>query len=284
MKLSGYGKNEWLTAIAISILLIATCILFDFWYLSFVVLLALTFVIQFFRDPDRRIPSQRGVAVAPCDGKVTSIHEIEEYEPFGNQPAVCIRIFMSVFNVHVNRSPCHGRVQTITHTPGKHTNTLNPNCCEINERNLILMTHPTKGHPVAAVRQIAGLLARTICCAVDEGQVIQRGQRIGMIKLGSTTELYIPKTLLDKVVVEEGQTAYGGLTVLAQVKSQDHTQPASTVITDSKDDTPDESANLETSETEEVKETTEITDKSEQQQDAEKSEETKEEAETTEKE
>ncbi|WP_200761130.1 phosphatidylserine decarboxylase [Poriferisphaera corsica] len=226
MKLSGYGKNEWITAIIISMLLAAASILFDLWYLIIPIFLALAFVINFFRDPDRRIPSQRGIAVAPSDGRITSIHDIESYEPFDNQPATCIRIFMSVFNVHVNRSPCHGRIASITHTPGKHTNTLNPNCCEVNERNLILMKHPTKGHPVAAVRQVAGLLARTICCAVEENAVIQRGQRIGMIKLGSTTELYIPKSLLEKVTVEEGQSVKGGLTVLAQVKAQDNNQPS----------------------------------------------------------
>ena len=149
LKLSGYGRNEWLTILTVGILLSAAVILIH-WVLVFPVILATLALLAFFRDPDRRIPSQRGVMVAPSDGKVSSIHEIEHFEPFGG-PAVCIRIFMSVFVVHVTRCPCHGRVLSMKHTPGKHMNTLNPQSAEDNENNLIMLGHPIRETPVAAV-------------------------------------------------------------------------------------------------------------------------------------
>ncbi|WP_432800322.1 phosphatidylserine decarboxylase [Poriferisphaera sp. WC338] len=221
MKLSSYGRNEWLTIIAIGVILTAGVILIH-WALAFPVILITLALLAFFRDPDRRIPAQRGVMVAPCDGRVSSIHEIEHFEPFDG-PAVCVRIFMSVFVVHVNRCPCHGRVLSMTHTPGKHTNTLNPRSAEVNENNLIILGHPVREHPVAAVRQIAGLLARTIACGAKEGEVLQRGQRIGMIKLGSTSEVYIPKDMVEQIVVQEGQSVKGAISVIAQVSSRDTT-------------------------------------------------------------
>ena len=218
--LSGYGRNEWLTILAIGGLFTVTTLIIGWWPITILVIIATIAVLTFFRDPERRIPTQRGIVVSPADGRVSSIHPVEHFEPFDG-PATCVRVFLSVLDVHVNRSPCHGTVQSITHKPGDHLNAMNPESAEVNESNLIVMIHPIRRHPVAAVRQVAGLLARTIVCGVKEEQVLQRGQKIGMIKLGSTTELYLPDHLQPKIAVAVGQKVQGGLTVLATVSAKE---------------------------------------------------------------
>jgi phosphatidylserine decarboxylase len=214
--LSSYAKREWLVVIVVTVLLFVSAALLGWWWALPIPVLVSLPLLWFFRDPPRRVPSQRAVAVAPSDGRVSSIHEVEHFEPFGG-PAVCVRIFMSVFDVHVNRVPCHGSVASVTHKPGKHLNTLRPQSAEDNETVTTVFIHPTRHHPVAAVRQVAGLLARTIYNALYEGQVAQRGQRMGIIKLGSTTELYLPISLQPQVQVVKGQRVYGAITVLASV-------------------------------------------------------------------
>ena len=224
--LSSYGRNEWLTILASGLMLAVAIVVADAigmpvpWWLAIPVGLLALALVTFFRDPHRPRPTQRNVMVAPADGKVSSVHELEHFEPLGG-PATCIRIFLSVFDVHVNRSPCHGEVTSITHKPGKHLSALNPESAEVNESNLIVLRHPIREHPVAAVRQVAGAVARTIACGVREGQVLQRAQRIGMIKLGSTTELYIPAAMRPQPQVREGQKVRGGVTVLAHITAPD---------------------------------------------------------------
>lgn len=218
--LSPYGKQEWLTIAAVGVMLSIAAGVAGFWWASFVLIPLTLALMAFFRDPNRKTPSQRGAVVAPADGRISSIHQLEHFEPL-NGPATCIRIFLSVLDVHINRSPCHGHVASITHKPGDHKNALNPTSAETNESNLIVLVHPIRRHPLAAVRQVAGLLARTIACGVHEGDVVQRGQRIGMIKLGSTTELYLPADLQPKVAVSQGQKVYAGVTVLAMVTAKD---------------------------------------------------------------
>jgi len=235
--LSKYAKNEWLAIIVIAALLSASLALVQLWWLATLVIVLAVVTLLFFRDPDRPMPTQRNIVVAPADGKVTSVHELEHFEPLEG-PATCVRIFLSVFDVHVNRSPCHGQVRSITHTPGKHGNALNPDSVEDNENNLIVLEHPIRGHPVAAVRQVSGMIARTIACGVEEGQTLQRGQRIGMIKLGSTTELYLPAKLHPQIQVREGDRVQGGVTVLAHVSppenKADSDTPAGAIATPSK--------------------------------------------------
>ncbi len=218
--LSSYAKNEWITITAIGLLLTVASVVVGWWWLALLILPVTAALLAFFRDPNRKTPSQRGAMIAPADGRVSSIHQVEHFKPFEG-PATCIRIFLSVLDVHINRSPCHGHVTTITHKPGDHKNALNPTSAETNESNLIVLVHPIRRHPLAAVRQVAGLLARTIACGVNEGDVVQRGQRIGMIKLGSTTELYLPADLDPKAAIQQGQMVYAGITVVATVTSKD---------------------------------------------------------------
>lgn len=214
--LSKHAKQECITIAAVGFMLSVAVVIIGLWWLLIPIVPATVGLLAFFRDPERRTPTQRGVMVAPSDGRISSIHDVAHFEPLEG-PATCVRIFMSVLDVHINYSPYHTAVESITHTPGEHLNTLKPESAEDNENNLLVLVHPNRGYKMAAVRQVAGLLARTIVCHVHENQVIQRGQRIGLIKLGSTTELYICKDLAPRLQVKEGQRVYGGVTVLAQI-------------------------------------------------------------------
>ena len=225
--LSGYGKREWLTILAIGLMCTGTFLVVGWYWAVLPVVIIAGGLLSFFRDPPRRVPTQRSIVVSPADGRVSSIHEVEHFDPFDG-PATCIRIFLSVLNVHVNRSPCHGVVESIEHRPGLHRNALNPESAQDNESTQLLLVHPVRRHPVAAVRQVAGLIARTIVCAAEQGKVLQRGQRYGMIKFGSTTELYLPKDHTPQVLVEQGQRVFGGLTVLAHVTSPQAQQTSET--------------------------------------------------------
>jgi len=202
-----------MTIIAICAMLAVTLLTIGWWWVALVVLVLMGAILSFFRDPERKIPTERNVMVSPADGRVTSIHEVERFEPFDG-PALCIRIFLSVLNVHVNRSPCYAVVAAMDHGDGAHLSALNPRSPEENEWHLIVLRHPSHGGAVAAVRQVAGQIARTIVCGVRLEQVVQRGERIGMILLGSTTELYVPLTSAPRVRVSQGQQVRGGATVL----------------------------------------------------------------------
>ncbi len=218
MKLSPYGRAEWLTILAVGVMLAAAAALASWWWIALLTLLLAAALVAFFRDPDRIIPAQRHVVVSPADGRVSSVHEVEHHELLG-ESAVCVRVFLSVLDVHVCRSPCHGIVSTITHRPGLKINALNPRSAEQNEAATFLLLHPVRKKPVAVVRQIAGMLARTIVCAVKEGTILQRGQRFGIIKFGSTAEVYIPRSLAPRVTVQKGQRVVGGVTVVAAIAS-----------------------------------------------------------------
>ena len=214
--LSGYARNEWGAALVVGFMLTAAAAVVGWWWLALPLVLLTAAVVLFFRDPQRRPPAQRGVFVAPADGRVSSVHTVDHFEPLGG-PALCVRIFLSVFDVHVNRSPCHGVVSSITHSDGQHLSALNPQSAEVNQSTMMVLVHPIKRHPIAAVRQVAGQFARTIVNAAEVDATLQRGQRFGIIKLGSTTELYVPATLDPKPAVTQGQRVIGGVTVVVTV-------------------------------------------------------------------
>lgn len=213
--LSRYARTECLVVSVATVALCASCLLFGVWFLLPLPLIFGACILLFYRDPVRFSPKDRNVAVSPADGKISSIHEVGYFEPFDG-PAVCVRVFLSVFDVHVNYCPCHALVQRITHKPGEHISVLNPRSAEVNEAITIVFFHPTHKSPLIAVRQIAGLFARTVYCALQEGQVVQRGAKLGIMKLGSTAELYLPVTM-DQVLVKTGQRVVGAVTPLAML-------------------------------------------------------------------
>jgi phosphatidylserine decarboxylase len=175
----------------------------------------LIFLFAFFRDPQRPLPGDEKSVVSPADGTVSDIVELEHDELLGG-PAVRIGIFLSVFNVHVNRSPCAGRVIETRYKKGKFVNAMHHGeASSDNESNTIVLAEARGERPVAVVKQIVGLIARRIVCTVQKGDVVQRGQRIGMIKFGSRTELYLPKWLEPQVRVTVGQSVRGAADVVA---------------------------------------------------------------------
>ena len=173
-------------------------------------------LIAFFRDPERPVSQEAGVYVSPADGMVSDIGEMEECDVLG-EPAVRIGIFLSVFNVHVNRMPCAGKVASVVYRKGKFINALSHNECSVkNEANTVVLVNEA-GKPVAGVRQLVGLIARRIVCVVKVGDQVNRGERYGMIKFGSRTELYIPRRLHPQVKVQVGQKVCGARDILAVV-------------------------------------------------------------------
>lgn len=176
--------------------------------LPFVVLAV--FVFSFFRDPERNPPPGEEVAVSPADGTVTDIEVVPEPHFLGGE-ALRIGIFLSVFNVHVNRAPLAGTVRMVRYTPGKFVDARDPRCKDENEWNLI-GCEGARGP--FAVRQVAGLVARRIVCPLKAGDALVRGQRTGMIKFGSRTELLVPKEARVNVEIEVGRKVKGGETVL----------------------------------------------------------------------
>jgi len=172
--------------------------------------------LAFFRDFERAVPDEPNILVAPADGKVTDICEIEESEFIQGQ-AIRIGIFLSVLDVHVNRIPCGGTVKLIKEKPGKCLNAMrSQDASEQNQSTSLGLDCPD--HPVGKilVRQITGAIARRIICATNVGDNLVAGQRYGMIKFGSRTELYLPKNETAQVLVKKGDTARGGVTVLVR--------------------------------------------------------------------
>jgi phosphatidylserine decarboxylase len=139
-------------------------------------------------------------------------------------PAILVGIFLSVFNVHINRSPCDGKVLETFYKKGKFINAMRHQIAsEENESNTILLGEPTSSKPIAVVRQIVGLIARRIIFSADKGDLLRRGQRIGMIKFGSRTELTVPKWLDPQVQVTVGQKVRGAADIIFRLGKPIHT-------------------------------------------------------------
>jgi phosphatidylserine decarboxylase len=210
-------RHGWREMLIGSILLAAAAWGFTFIALplSLIIFPVWIWLIAFFRDPNRALPENENAVVSPADGKISDITEIELDETLGG-PAVRIGIFLSVFNVHVNRSPSVGRVVSVTYKKGKFLNAMNHGgASSQNESNTIVLAEPNGNRNIMIVKQIVGLIARRIVCSVTPGDELQRGGRIGMIKFGSRTELTIAKFLDPQIKVSIGQTVHGASTTIA---------------------------------------------------------------------
>jgi len=179
------------------------------------VLLA-AFFLWFFRDPPRTIPAGPGLIVSPGDGKVTETVAITT--PDG--PRQRISIFLNVFNVHVNRSPIAGELIGVVYHKGKYLNAMNPASADRNEQNVV--TVKGEGYEVT-FKQIAGLLARRIVFNLRQGDRVERGQRVGLIKFGSRVDVILPAEATIQVKV--GDHVAGGSSVLAAITTPDRTTP-----------------------------------------------------------
>jgi phosphatidylserine decarboxylase len=171
-------------------------------------------LLWFFRDPDRQPPGGPELLTSPADGRVTDITPIGAESPLGC-PGVKIGIFMSIFDVHVNRSPADARVEHVQHSPGVFLDARNPLSAERNESATIFLSIRQDGNAYPLViRQVAGLIARRIVTDLREGQPLARGQRIGMIKFGSRMEVFVPRDLSPRVLVKVGDHVQAGRTAL----------------------------------------------------------------------
>jgi len=175
----------------------------------------LVWVLAFFRDPHRRVPRGDNILVAPADGKVTDIDVVEENDVIGGK-ALKIGIFLSIFDVHINRTPCAARIDKVTYKPGQYTNAMNPSSAQVNESNDIAMTRLSGPRDALLVRQISGAIARRIICRAEVGAEFACGERFGMIKFGSRTELYVPARDDLKCLAKVGDKVKAGETILAK--------------------------------------------------------------------
>lgn len=183
------------------------------WLIPATILLILSiFVIAFFRDPERVPPKVEGGIVSPADGKVVGIVEVED--ALYNGKAVRVSIFLNIFNVHVNRVPVTGQVVDLVYNKGKFLNAANDKASLDNEQNSLLIETSKGGRVV--VRQIAGLIARRIVCWVNKGEFVSRGERFGLIRFGSRTDIFLP--IGTEILVRVGDKVKGGRDLIGVLK------------------------------------------------------------------
>ena len=167
------------------------------------------FVLYFFRDPDRVAPASPDAVVSPADGRVVEVVE----ESLEGAPGRRISIFLSVWDVHVNRSPVAGTIRRVDYKPGKFYAALRARASLENEQNIIRVSTP---HGDMVFKQIAGWIARRVLCWKAVGDTVRLGERIGMIRFGSRTDVWLP--LAAEIVVKRGDSVRGGVTLLARWK------------------------------------------------------------------
>ena len=175
----------------------------------------LSFLFNFFRDPNRKTPQDTSLIIAPADGTVSHIVPVFE-DNYLKCDTTKISIFMSVLNVHVNRVPVHGRVEFIKHTKGKFLDARDDECFSSNENNVMGLSLTGSSIKIA-VKQIAGKIAKRIVCACKVGDVFEQGQRFGMIKFGSRVEVFVPNSVTFEVMVKVGEKVTAGKTILGRI-------------------------------------------------------------------
>jgi phosphatidylserine decarboxylase len=211
MRVQAFWEARWILAF-ITVLAIVSG-LFSAWAFWFFVLLFLC-TIAFFRDPNRVAPADPNVIVAAADGTVMDIVELDENEVLKNK---CRRvgIFLSVFDVHTNRAPIDGRIVYCQHRPGLCVDARRPDCSEKNESMTWAFENP---RVTIVVRQITGAIARRIVAWAKVGDDLKTGERFGMIRFGSRTELYLP--LSATILVRIGDHVAGGVTPIARLPNE----------------------------------------------------------------
>jgi len=179
------------------------------WPMMLICLAVTAFIGHFFRDPERVAPEDAEAVSSPADGKVIKI--AREIDPVSGEERQVIAIFMNIFDVHVNRMPVSGKIETIRYVPGKFINASFDKASEDNERNIVVVTG--KGNQRFTMVQIAGLIARRIVCWAEPADKLKRGERFGLIKFGSRVDLYMPDGYAP--IVSVGQKVAAGETALA---------------------------------------------------------------------
>ena len=206
-------RDGYFYGIAFLVVAILLHVFLGGWIWSLAPILLAAFFLWFFRDPERAIPQGEGLVVSPADGKVTQVLRVTA--PEGE--TLRLSIFLNVFNVHVNRSPIGGVLREVRYQKGEFLNAMNPVSAERNEQNLaVVESH--EGY-VIAFKQIAGLLARRIVFRPASGTLLERGQRVGLIKFGSRVDVILPGRA--QLHVKQGDHVKGGSSILANIPASE---------------------------------------------------------------
>lgn len=201
--------RESIPFILIPAVLGVVSLVFGLWYLTVIFAIVVAFMAYFFRDPKRVPPEDPNVVVAPADGRVTRVKSLASEN---GQPSTLVSIFLSPFDVHINRSPIAGEVTDIKYSRGKFLMATNEKASDVNEQNALVI----KGANVTVIcKQIAGILARRVVCWTRKGDNLALGQRFGMIKFSSRTDLILPANV--DVTISEGSRVTGGVTVIGRI-------------------------------------------------------------------
>jgi phosphatidylserine decarboxylase len=185
-------------------------------YVEIALGVVLLWMLSFFRDPEREIPQDKNILLAPADGTVADIETVDEPDFIGGK-ALRVGIFLSIFDVHINRSPCRAKVEKITYREGQFLDARNPDAGKVNESNDLWLTAIEPPIDKLIVRQISGKIARRIVCKAKEGAELVSGERFGMIKFGSRTELYVSKQDGIECLVKIGDKVKAGLTPVIKI-------------------------------------------------------------------
>jgi phosphatidylserine decarboxylase len=201
--------REGLPYILIPAMILIPLLVLGYWYAAIPVALITAFMVYFFRDPQREPPHDPQVVVAPADGRVTRVSTITDAP---DSPTL-VSIFLSPLDVHINRAPIAGTVTNVAYTRGKFLMATDKNASLVNEQNALTI----QGEKITVVcKQIAGILARRIICWKQAGQHVNLGERFGLIKFSSRTDLLLPQSV--EVLVSEGMRVRGGVTIVGRIK------------------------------------------------------------------
>ncbi|HKP46133.1 MAG TPA: phosphatidylserine decarboxylase [Pyrinomonadaceae bacterium] len=196
--------------IVVPIILAIVSLLVGWWWLALVFFIVAAFMAFFFRDPRRNSPHDPALVLSPADGRVTRVAAIEEGNPAA---ATLVSIFLSPFDVHINRAPIAGRITNITYTRGKFLMATDKRASLVNEQNCLTI----EGEKITVIcKQIAGILARRIICWKRAGEEVSLGERFGLIKFSSRTDLLLPPQV--EVLVREGSRVRGGVSVIGRIR------------------------------------------------------------------
>jgi phosphatidylserine decarboxylase len=203
-------RKEAYTFCSPLLVMAALCLLFGWKWPSAALIFLGLFVLYFFRDPNRAIPADPGTVVSPADGHVVEIVD----EPLDAQPGHRVSIFLSIWDVHVQRAPVAGSIARVEYRPGRFLAAFRSRASTENEQNVISISTPAG---TLVFKQIAGAIARRVLCWKSEGETVSLGERVGMIRFGSRVDIWLPAKA--EVVVRRGQKVRGGASILAKWNS-----------------------------------------------------------------
>ena len=209
MKQYPISRDAWFYLVILAFLMVIA-----YWAWPWLVILPsilFLFILYFFRNPERDIPTDEFMLVSPADGVVMDVERVFE-DQFLNGESIRVRIFLSIFNVHINRSPMAGEVVFRAYRPGQMIPAFKSHASELNEKNYVGIQNK---HLQILVTQVTGFIARRIVCWVNKGDKLAKGERYGLIKFGSCSEIFVPTNV--EIMVSPGDKVRGGVSIIGRV-------------------------------------------------------------------